>query len=780
MAYSVTVDGTSCNPVSIASATELTCTAPSKPAGTKNVVLYNSNTSQDSGTTGNGAYTYVAAPTVDSIDPDTGSTTAADKVFNIYGDNFQNTYGTTTATVDGKSCAVTFVSTTEITCSLGSDEAEFAAGVKTVAVTTAGGSDSEDLYTVIAAPTLTNISPTPTDTTGKTVTLTGTNFVSGATVVHVQGVAGDITPASIPNSTSLTFAVPAKTAGTYTVSVTTPGGTTATMSYETLNAPAISSISPAIGPETGGTNVTLTGTGFYRADGSTSAVSGVALEGVAQTLTTGTPANGQCKVVSATEITCKTPAGTGTKSFTVTTAGGTSANTTNDDYKYIPVPTVTSIKQTVGGLTATYIKSGDTVYVYGANYCNGSTSLVSGVKIGTVAATNIAVVCASGYLSITAPANTQNMTTQYDITVTTTGGTSAVVAADKVIYPLAPTLTAMSVTNVSTSAATTGITLTGTNFKTAATGTSLVKSITIDSATNVPTYTVSTTVATSITAVTIPTGLSAGVHTIKVTTYGGITSTVTFYAVVNPTITAPTSTVKATIYNDNSSTFNITGTNFRNSAGTSVVQRVVVGGTVSGNSITGGTTATNCVVASATSITGCKADISTAGTYAVALQTLSASGPVAQQAGSVTVSAHMYKFYTGSIVELYDETTAPPTFASHDTFTSSVVQAVEGSAPFTNIRFLKAGLYRIDYVDFAITDTCIPSIFNCDFTKYNVSFLVNGASVWTTGNVQNAGPGTSSFTFSTTANSTGHFEVNNRNSIYNANVTITNIGITKQ
>ena len=66
-----------------------------------------------------------------------------------------------------------------------------APGGRAVTVTTAGGTSGPQTFTVgVLAPTLTNISPnqgTRISATTVAVTLTGTNFVVGATTVNVSG-----------------------------------------------------------------------------------------------------------------------------------------------------------------------------------------------------------------------------------------------------------------------------------------------------------------------------------------------------------------------------------------------------------------------------------------------------------------------------------------------------------------------------------------------------------------------------------------------------------------
>ena len=66
------------------------------------------------------------------------------------------------------------------------------------------------------------------------------------------------------SSTTITADSPAGT-GVVDVTVTTPGGTSATSSadqFTYIGAPAVTGLSPTSGPAAGGTLVTITGTGF--------------------------------------------------------------------------------------------------------------------------------------------------------------------------------------------------------------------------------------------------------------------------------------------------------------------------------------------------------------------------------------------------------------------------------------------------------------------------------------------------------------------------------------
>jgi hypothetical protein len=95
-------------------------------------------------------------------------------------------------------------------------------------------------------------------------------------------------------------------------------GNSQAMATTTTPRPSVSRLTPATGPKTGGTSVTITGTNFT---GATAVHFGAALgKGV--------------KVVSATEIKVTSPAGTGVVYVTVTTPGGTSANAAAGRFTY--------------------------------------------------------------------------------------------------------------------------------------------------------------------------------------------------------------------------------------------------------------------------------------------------------------------------------------------------------------------------------------------------------------------------------------------------------------
>ena len=149
----------------------------------------------------------------------------------LTGTNF--VVGATTVTVGGAGVTVANVvvgSGTSLTASFVLDPAA-AVGARTVTVTTAGGTSGAQTFTINLppAPTLTSVSPNQgLRASTVAVTLTGTNFVVGATTVGVFGGGVTVTNVMVGSRTSLTanFVLdPAATAGPRIVTVTTAGGT---------------------------------------------------------------------------------------------------------------------------------------------------------------------------------------------------------------------------------------------------------------------------------------------------------------------------------------------------------------------------------------------------------------------------------------------------------------------------------------------------------------------------------------------------------------------------
>ncbi len=164
------------------------------------------------------------------------------------------------------------------------------------------------------APTVLSVSPSSgSDNGGTSVTITGTNFVSGAAATFGGTDASNVT---VVSSTSMTATTRANTAGAVTVLVTNPNGQSGSLTngYTYTANPMITSVSPSSGSVSGGTSVTITGTNF--ASGAT-----VTFGGTAATKVT---------FVSGTSITATTPAhAAGGVNVVVTNSNGLSGMLTN-------------------------------------------------------------------------------------------------------------------------------------------------------------------------------------------------------------------------------------------------------------------------------------------------------------------------------------------------------------------------------------------------------------------------------------------------------------------
>jgi len=307
----------------------------------------------------------------------------------------------------------------------------------TVSISDIGGSrtSTQGSASVLPpAPMVTQVNPTSGPTAGGTsVTITGTNL-TGAT--GVQFGATSATSFTVNGAgTQITATAPAGSAGTVDVTVTTPSGTSpkgAADQYTYVARPTVTSVSPAAGPTGSGTTVTITGTNL-------SSATAVDFGSNPATITAD----------SATKITATAPAGAaGTVDVTVTTLGGTSATGNGDKYTYIPAPTVTSLSPTTGPALG-----GTTVTITGTNFAGGPNTAVA---FGGTAATAFAVNSATK-ITATSPPGAGIV----DVTVTTTGGTSATGASDKYTYVGAPVITSVS-PSAGPASGGTAVTITGT------------------------------------------------------------------------------------------------------------------------------------------------------------------------------------------------------------------------------------------------------------------------------------------------------------------------------
>jgi hypothetical protein len=397
--------------VVVNSSTSITAASPAESAGTVDVHVTNAD-GQSAVNAPADQFTYITpSPTVSVVNPNSGSTAGGTSV-TITGTNFAAgatvKFGTTAGTgvVVNSSTSITAVSPSE------------SAGIVDVTVTVSGqtsATSDADQFTYNggagggSTPTVTAVSPDSGPASGgTTVTISGTNFVSGATVDFGTAQATGVT---VSSATSITGTAPPGS-GTVDVTVTDTGGTSATSSADNFiytAAPTVTAVSPDSGPAAGGTTVTISGSNF---------ASGATVDfGTAQA--TGVT------VSNATSIAATAPAGSGTVDVTVTDTGGTSATSSADNFIYTATqpptsaPTVTAVSPDSGPTAG-----GTTVTITGSGFVTGMT-----VQFGSAPATGVTV---AGSASLTAVSPPGSGTV--DVTVTTSGGTSATSAADQFNY----------------------------------------------------------------------------------------------------------------------------------------------------------------------------------------------------------------------------------------------------------------------------------------------------------------------------------------------------------
>ena len=438
---SVTITGTSftgATSVKFASATasfsvtDATHIAATSPAGSGMVDVTVVTAGGTSATGSSDQFTYINAPTVTAVAP-TGGTTLGGTPVTITGTNFTGAtavkFGATTA-----SYTVTDATHIATTSPAGS------AGTVDVKVTTAGGTSATavaDHFTYTSppppAPTVTGLAPTSGPATGGTpVTITGTNF-TGATSVKFASATATF---SVTDATHIAATSPAGS-GTVDVTVMTAGGTSATGSsdqFTYINAPTVTALAPTSGTTAGGTPVTITGTNFT---GATAVRFGATTAGFS--------------VTDATHIAATSPAGSGIMDVRVTTAGGTSATSSGDQFTYVgpppPAPTVTGVSPATGPAAG-----GTGVTITGTNF-SGATAVNFGATATTYTVTD------ATHIAATSPAGAGLV----DVTVTTAGGTSATSSADQFTNISAPTVSSVAPTG-GPAAGGTAVTITGTNF----------------------------------------------------------------------------------------------------------------------------------------------------------------------------------------------------------------------------------------------------------------------------------------------------------------------------
>jgi FG-GAP-like repeat/IPT/TIG domain len=293
--------------------------------------------------------------------------------------------------------------------------------VADLTVTTAGGSSpivAADKYfyfnspAATGAPSISSVTPNRGPSAGGTLVSIKGSGLAGVFAVTF----GDILTFQVHqiSSTEVQAVAPAAiTPGPVDITMVGPKGrSTSTLADKYLysstapnGAPAVMSLSPTSGPETGGTVVTIAGSSLT---GATDVKFG--------------PHPAKFTVTSDTSITATSPAGKGMVHVTVTTPAGVSAAVSADrfTYKATEGPAVTSISPHSGSRTG-----GDLVLIVG-RHLHGVTS----VHFGSESAKFLEVPSLPDVIFAVTPPGSGTV----DVTVTSSHGTSDKVAADRFTY----------------------------------------------------------------------------------------------------------------------------------------------------------------------------------------------------------------------------------------------------------------------------------------------------------------------------------------------------------
>jgi alpha-tubulin suppressor-like RCC1 family protein len=196
--------------------------------------------------------------------------------------------------------------------------------------------------------------------------------------------------------------------------------------------PSVSGVSPASGPQPGGTSVTITGANLAEAS----------------SVRFGATTASSFTVNSVTSITATSPAGAGVVDVTVTTPVSTSGTNATDKFSYLPPPTVTKVKANKGPA------SGGTSVTITGTALTGATA----VNFGANAASQFTVDSATS-ITATSPPGTSGAV---DVSVTTASGASTSTSHDLFKYE-APTLGSVGPPNGSVAGGT-SVTVTGSGF----------------------------------------------------------------------------------------------------------------------------------------------------------------------------------------------------------------------------------------------------------------------------------------------------------------------------
>jgi hypothetical protein len=347
--------------------------------------------------------------------------------------------------VNGGAVATTFIDASTLSFTLPSISGATSVSIQVVNPGPGGGpSAAVSLTLTVPTPTISDISPS-SGISGATagITLTGTNFLQGATV-SFGGT--PVSPVSL-TSTQIVIVVGLSSVGPQSVTVSNPGGQASNAVTFTVNAPpppppppaapAITQISPNSGNAGAVVPVMLTGTGF-------TGLSAITVSGTAITVT-------NVQAISSTTATATFSiagnAAPGSVNVTVTATGGTSAFISFTILSSLPAPTLTALSP----IGASQGQGNITLTATGTNFA-GTTAMqfnFNGAADAGITATNVTANAGGTQLTATVNVSSTAMVGTHSIQITRTGqnftgGNFLVYAAGSpALYTLTPTQSAV-------------------------------------------------------------------------------------------------------------------------------------------------------------------------------------------------------------------------------------------------------------------------------------------------------------------------------------------------
>src|SRR4029077_21094228 len=350
-------------------------------------------------------FTYVVPPIpeVDGISPHSGSS-AGNTFMRVLGSGLGGAtavhVGGTTVGPCGQSvvaCFYTYGFNADTEIDLTTPPGTAASTVD-VTVNTVGGTSpmtAADHYSYFTPPipTVTAVSPSSGFSRGGTTVEVSGSGLAGATAVNFGTAA--VVSYDVSDTLISVLSPPGNAATMVDVTVTTPGGTSATsgadsFTYTTTPAPAIRAVAPASGVSAGGTTVYVSGDNLTAASAVTF--------GAASSLNVFPLADDLLLVQSPAQAVTGTPV-----EVRVTTPGGISPIVAADQYTYTttPQPTVTGLTANTGPASG-----GNTVYIRGTGL-----QYVTAVNFGSSPVSVFALfIVDDNLIQLSAPAGTASTT----------------------------------------------------------------------------------------------------------------------------------------------------------------------------------------------------------------------------------------------------------------------------------------------------------------------------------------------------------------------------------